>query len=172
MIESARLGFANAGVHDDIGRAQRIEATAGHFGIWIVRRRDHPRDTCLKQCLRARARSASDIAWLKRHVRCCAASFLTRRFQCDDFGVMAPVILVETFTDNPPAVDRIANNDTAYGWVRTREANPLARQFQRPLHEADVMLVHQLIEKGSSVGFGVKRNHVVDLFACADKANR
>ena len=81
--------------------------------------------------------------------------------------MIAFVVLMKSFADNLS----IANNDAANGGVGTGETDALARKVQRTLHEANVMFVHQLIEKGSSVGFRVERDHVVDLFAGADKAN-
>ena len=58
------------------------------------------------------------------------------------------------------------------GGIGTGQANAITRKFQRTLHEADVMLVHELIEKGSRVRFGVEGNHIVNLFAGADEADR
>src|SRR5258707_3948333 len=74
---------------------------------------------------------------------------------------------MKSFADNLTVV----NNDAADSGIGTSEADALARKFQRTLHEANVMFVHQLIEKRRCVGFRVERNHVVDLFAGADETN-
>src|SRR5204863_2414647 len=112
------------------------------------------------------------VAWLKRYVCCCAAGPLARRFQRDDLRVIPPIVLMKAFTDNLSAVNSIADDDAADGGIWAREAHAFARKLERALHEANVMLVHQLVEQGSSVGFGVKRNHIVNFLAGADKANR
>ena len=82
--------------------------------------------------------------------------------------MIAFVVLMKSFADNLP----IANNDAANGGVGAGETDALARKVQRTLHEAYVMFVHQLIEERRCVGFRVERDHVVDLFTGADKANR
>ena len=46
------------------------------------------------------------------------------------------------------------------------------RELEGVLHEANVVFVHDLIEKGIRVGFGVEGHQVVDLLAGADKTNR
>ena len=57
------------------------------------------------------------------------------------------------------------------GRIGTGQANTVARKLQRALHEANVMLIHELIEKGSGVSLSIEGNHVVNLFADADKAD-
>src|ERR1700740_183489 len=77
------------------------------------------------------------------------------------------VVLMKTFPDDLS----IVNNDAADGGIGAGETDALTREVQRMLHETNVMFAHQLIEKVRCVGFRVERNHVVDLFAGADKAN-
>src|SRR5260370_34995772 len=74
---------------------------------------------------------------------------------------------MKSFADNLTVV----NNDAADSGIGTSEPDAFARKFQRTLHEANVMFVHQLVEKRRCVGFRVERNHVVDLFASADETN-
>src|SRR5690348_8223615 len=66
----------------------------------------------------------------------------------------------------------VADDNAAHGRIGAGQANAFAREGQRVLHEANVVFVHGLIEKGIRVRLGVKGNQIVDLFAGADKANR
>ena len=65
-----------------------------------------------------------------------------------------------------------AHDDAAHHWIGTGQAGAFAGQGQRVLHEADGVCVHGSVEKRIRVGFGVEGNHVVNLFAGADEANR
>src|SRR5215831_1354899 len=56
--------------------------------------------------------------------------------------------------------------------IRAGQADASACQGQRVLHETNVVFVHDLVEKGIRVRFGVEGNQIVDLLAGADKANR
>src|SRR5207245_11151881 len=172
VSEPPRRAFADAHFHDDVSRAQHVKPSAGNFGIRILRGRNHPRYARLDQRLCARSGAASGVAWLKCYVYGCAAGPLARRFQRDDLCVIAPIVLMKPFTDNLSAVNSIADDDAADGGIWAREAHAFARKLERAFDEANVMLVHQLVEQGSSVGFGVERNHIVNLFAGANKTNR
>jgi hypothetical protein len=52
------------------------------------------------------------------------------------------------------------------------QADALARQGLRVFHETNVVCVHESVEKGIDVGFGVEGDQVVDLFAGAHEADR
>src|SRR5258707_10595879 len=65
-----------------------------------------------------------------------------------------------------------ADDYAADGWIGAGQANAITRKFQCALHEANVMLIHELVEEGSRVRFGVEGNHIVNLFAGADEADR
>jgi len=53
--------------------------------------------------------------------------------------MIALVIPVKSFADNLA----IVNNDAADGGIGTGETDAIAREFQRRLHEANVVFVHQ-----------------------------
>ena len=82
--------------------------------------------------------------------------------------MVAPFVLMKAFPDNPA----ISDNDAAHSGIWAGQTHAFACEHQRVLHEASVVFVHDLIEKGICVRFGVEGHQVVDLFARADKANR
>src|SRR5258707_87510 len=114
-------------------------------------------------------RSASGvIAGFEIDVECCAPRFFACRFQGDNFGVIAPIVLMKAFADN----FAVADDHAADQRIWAGESNSFACQRKRVLQEANVVFVHGLVEEGINVGFGVEGNEVVNLFAGADEANR
>ena len=168
MIELLRFGFADARFAVEVGGTECFESAARDFGIGIARRSDDAGDACLNQSLRTGAGASRVVAGFERDVSSGAAGLFAGGFERNDFGVVAPAKLMETFADDVARVD----DDTADSRIRAGEADAVAREFQRTLHEADVVIVHSLVEKGGSVGFGIERDHVIELFAGAHKTDR
>src|SRR4029077_16623695 len=87
--------------------------------------------------------------------------------QRDDFGVIAPFVLMETFANDLA----VAHNQATNVRIGAGQADAFARQGQRVFRETNVVCVHELVEQRAGVGFRVEGNQVVDLLASADEAD-
>jgi len=140
LVESPGFRFADAGVDGDACGAKGFKPSACNFGIGILGGGDNSGDPCIEESQGAGAGTAREIAGFERDVSGGAAGFFTGGFERDDFGVVAPVILVEAFADDVAGV----NDDTTYGGIGACEADAFARDCEGALHEADVAVVHWL----------------------------
>src|ERR1700687_174741 len=102
FIEAARLFFADTRENIDACRAEALKATAGIDGIRIVHGRDDALNACGDDCFRARASAPGVIARFERDVKRRAARLFTGGLQRDNFRVVAPFVLMKTFTDDLP----------------------------------------------------------------------
>ncbi len=138
MVEPPGFRFADARVDGYARGAKGFKPSACNFGIGILGGGDNSGDACVEESLGARAGTAREIAGFERDVSRGAAGFFTSSFERDNFGVVAPVILVEAFADDVAGV----NDDATYGGIGACEADAFARDCEGALHEAVVVVVH------------------------------
>ena len=100
------------------------------------------------------------IARLEGDVESGAASAFAGGFESDDFGVIAPVILVKTLANHLAALGdfavaggfAVANDDAADSGIGAGESNAFAREGESVLHEANVVVSY-----GCGHGWGKSR---------------
>jgi hypothetical protein len=82
------------------------------------------------------------IARLESDVERSSAGAVAGGFESDDFGVVAPVILMKTFADDFTVAAGVvaANDDAADRGIGTGEADAFARESERMFHEANVVV--------------------------------
>jgi hypothetical protein len=59
-------------------------------------------------------------------------------FERDDFRVVAPIVLMETFTEDGAVFDDHATN----GGIRARQTNAFRGKVQRMFHEVLIVSIH------------------------------
>src|SRR5258706_16383548 len=133
LIEAARLFFAGTRENIDACSAETLKATAGIDGIRIVHGRDDALNARGDDRFRARASAPGVIARFERDVKRRAARLFTGGLQRDDFRVVAPFVLMKTFTDDLA----LAHDNATHHGIGAGEAGAFAGQGQRVLHEAN-----------------------------------
>jgi hypothetical protein len=124
---------------DNSSDIEPFDSTACNIWVGITNGNDDARDASVNERFGARAGSTDVIARLERDIGCGAAGFFAGGFQRDDFGMVAPIVLMEAFANDLAFV----NDDAANGGIGAGEADAFARELERALHEADVVFVHR-----------------------------
>src|SRR5713101_3900125 len=140
LVQSASLSFANTGFNGKTCAAELREGPPGDGRVWVGHRGHDAVNFGAEDCIGARPRAPRSAAWLKGDIERGALRVSARRFQSDDFGVVAPVVLMKSFANHLP----VFHEDRADRWIRAREADAFARQFQRAIHVGDVVRFHVL----------------------------
>src|SRR5208283_514931 len=146
FIEFFGFGFEEARVHHNSRGAQTSEAAAARLGIGVLHRGNDAGDSRGDDGFSTGAGAASVIARLECDVEGGAACAVSGLFEGDDLRVVTPVVLVKALAE-----DRAILRDNATdGRVGAGEADALAREVQRVLHEVNVVRVH---------GFRLTKSH-------------
>ena len=85
--------------------AELREASACDGGVWVWHRGYDSLNSCSDDCVCAGASAARGAAGFEGEVEGCAARFLTGFFKGDDFGMVAAIVVVETFADDAVIFD-------------------------------------------------------------------
>ena len=120
FVEMLGLFFQDAADYLDSGAAKFGQAFAGYGGIGVAHGGHYFFYSGGDDGFGAGASAAGGAAGFERYVESRAASFLSCFFQCDDFGMVAAVVVVEAFADDFAVFDQ----DCADDWVRMREGYP------------------------------------------------
>ena len=102
--------FEETGEDIDACGAETLETLASYGGIRVLDGGYYALDSGFDDGFGAGAGAAGVIAWLEIDVEGGAAGFFSGRFDGEDFGVITPYVLVETFSDDLA----LADEDAAY----------------------------------------------------------
>src|SRR5712691_7469369 len=138
LVQSVCLSFANTAFNGETGGTELREGPPGDGRVWVRHRGDDAVNFGAEDCIGARPRASRNAAWLKADIERGALRVSARGFQSDDFGVVAPVVLMKSFANHLP----IFHEDRADRWIWAREADAFARQLQRAIHVGDVVRFH------------------------------
>ena len=100
FVQVLRLFLQHAAADANSGAAQFRQSLAGNGGIGVVHRGDYAFDSRGNDRFRARAGAACVAARFERDVESGAARIFPRVLECDDFRVIATVVVVKSFAHN------------------------------------------------------------------------
>ena len=145
FIQSVRVFLEDAGLGLNARGVEALDAATGDFRIRILHCGDNSREARGDDGVGAGAGAAFVAAGLETDVQRRAARFFARGLERNDFGMIAPVVLMKAFAEDFAVFD---DHGADHG-IGTGKPHAIAREVEGALHEGNVVAVHAICTRQS-----------------------